>query len=302
MQPKTVEFPLSRQAVGPAVGCGICRSDSWRAFQKHGFWIRQCGCGHRFAELNTNADHVQRVYADTYFTDGADGYSDYLGEKEIITNQGRYYGGLMAKYMRPGELLDVGAAAGFILRGFLDCGWRGVGVEPNRNMAEYARGRGLNVQTGTLETFRTDRRFDLVNMTQVIAHFYDLRGALEAARQVTRPRGYWLIETWNKDSRLARLQGRAWHEYSPPSALHYFSLQTLTRVVNGFGLDLIAHGRPPKKLRLSHARSLISYKLGSGTARFMFDRATRALPDWTIPYPSFDLMWALFRVRPRAGS
>jgi SAM-dependent methyltransferase len=277
--------------------CGVCHSDSWRIFQKHGFWIRQCGCGHRFAELDTNADHVQHVYGDAYFTEGGDGYSDYLSEAQIITNQGRYYGQLMARYMQPGELLDVGAAAGFILQGFLDCGWRGVGVEPNQRMAEHARQRGLDVQTGTLETFSTDRRFDLINMTQVIAHFYDLHRALEAARRVTRQRGYWLIETWNKDSWMARLQGRAWHEYSPPSALHYFSLKTLTRLVSSFGLELVAHGRPPKKLRLSHARSLISYKLGNGPTRVLFDRVTRALPDWTLPYPSFDLMWVLFRAR-----
>jgi hypothetical protein len=47
------------------------------------------------------------------------------------------------------------------------------------------------------------------------------------------PRGRaWIIETWNRDDWVARLLGRHWHEYSPPSVLHWFNPDGLRRLVN----------------------------------------------------------------------
>lgn len=271
------------------VTCAVCGGTTFRDFQTHGHWIRECGCGHRFALVARVADHAKRVYGDDYFNGGGGGYPDYLEEAELITDQGRFYGRLLAKYMEPGHVLDVGAAAGFILRGLMEHGWRGIGVEPNGNMAAHARQAGFDVKEGTLENLRHEGKFDLVNMTQVIPHFYNLRAALDVAKNLTASQGHWLIETWNKDSWLAKLQGKHWHEYCPPSSLHYFSLKTLTALVGQYGFERIAHGRPPKKISLRHAASLISHKLGR--------RHSPALPAWTMPYPSFDLMWVLFRLR-----
>ena len=57
------------------------------------------------------------------------------------------------------------------------------------------------------------RTYDLVTMIQVLPHFYDLHQALQSAADVTKPQGYWLIETWNRDSMSAKLFGSEWHEY-----------------------------------------------------------------------------------------
>ena len=282
---------MSNQALaGPTIeNCDICGGKTSRIFRVHGYWIRECSCGHRFAEVLRNANHVERIYGDDYFTGGAGGYPDYLEEAELITNQGRFYGRLLAKYLTPGQVLDVGAAAGFILRGLVEHGWRGIGLEPNGSMAARAQESGLDVRQGSIENFSHEGRFDLVNMTQVVPHFHDLRAALGVARNLTESHGHWLIETWNQDSWFARMQGKYWHEYCPPSSLHYFSLDTLTTLVGQFGFERIAHGRPPKKIGLRHAVALIAPKLGSPMRP--------GLPAWTIPYPSFDLMWVLFRSR-----
>jgi len=78
---------------------------------------------------------VARIYDDDYFQGGKAGYPDYLAEADLLRCHGRWYGRLLAKYMQPGRVLDIGAAAGFILQGFQDCGWKGNGVEPNQRMA-----------------------------------------------------------------------------------------------------------------------------------------------------------------------
>jgi hypothetical protein len=60
---------------------------------------------------------------------------------------------MLKRFTPPGSVLDVGAAAGFLLAGLRQIGWSGSGVEPNDRMAEHARSQlGLNVRTGTLES------------------------------------------------------------------------------------------------------------------------------------------------------
>ncbi len=200
------------------MNCPICYQPTHPLFQKHGTWINACeACGHRCADLVPLSNHVEQVYSDQYFREGGDGYPDYLGEADILMDHGRYYGRLLARYTQPGRVLDVGAAAGFILKGLQAYGWQGYGIEPNSAMAEYARvQQGLQVAAGTLEQYQNDEPFDLVSMIQVVPHFYDVRQAFQAAAKVTRPGGFWLIETWNRDSLTARCLGQSWHEYSPP--------------------------------------------------------------------------------------
>ena len=279
------------------MNCQICQSPSDRIFQKEGFWIRECrNCHHRYAEITPSTDHPKEIYKDEYFSGGAAGYPDYLDEAEILLAYGRQYSLLLNEFITPGLLLDVGTAAGFILKGFQEGGWRGTGLEPNASMAEYGRTHlGLQVENGNLEQFSTNQQFDLVSMIQVIAHFYDIRQALQKAADATKPGGFWLIESWDRESWLARTLGRYWHEYSPPSVLHWFSPADLNLLVSQFGFSKVARGRPAKRLSGAHAKSLLGHTL-KNTALGWLRGGLIIIPDHlVIPYPNFDLFWMLFQ-------
>jgi len=278
--------------------CPICDSSSRQIFKKHNYWICECNaCRHRYVPLTNGVEHLERVYGDHYFTEGGAGYSDYLGEADLIIAHSQQYGRLLSRYMTPGKVLDVGAAAGFILKGLSAFGWRGVGLEPNTAMANYGRTQlGLEIQVGSLEHFKTGEHFDLVTMIQVLPHFYSLRQALQTAAELTQPGGYWLIETWNRDSFMAQLMGQNWHEYSPPSVLHFFSPATLALLMGQFGFTEVARGRPAKKLNSAHAKSLLQYKLKNSILEKPAARLFNLIPaNLPIPYPSFDLFWALYQ-------
>ncbi|MBA3440692.1 MAG: class I SAM-dependent methyltransferase [Pyrinomonadaceae bacterium] len=278
--------------------CQICRAAMHRKFTQRGFDIYECGvCRHQTADVEFLADHTERIYTDAYFHGGGAGYPDYLAEHEVLVNHGKRYARLLSRYMKPGTMLDVGAAAGFILKGFISCGWNGQGVEPNPCMAEYARTRvGVDVHVGTLEDFATEERFDLVSMIQVVAHFVDLHSAFAAARNRTASGGFLLIETWNKDSLTARLFGRRWHEYSPPSVVHWFSPSGLTRLCESVGFAEVARGKPTKWLNGAHAQSLLRHTLEPHAWGRVAARATRLIPQrLPIPYPAEDLFWILYR-------
>lgn len=269
-----------------------------RKFSVNGYDICACvSCGHQSAALDNTANHISQIYDDQYFFGGGAGYTDYLAESELLLNHGRRYAKRLAHFVKPGLMLDVGAAAGFLLKGFVEAGWDGRGVEPNDRMAEHARSKlGLQVETGSLESFKSDERFDLVTMIQVIAHFVDVRRAFEVVSEHLAPSGFVLVESWDRKSWTARLFGQRWHEYSPPSVAHWFSREDLTRLGARYGLEVIATGRPTKWLNVAHARSLLSYKLGKGMLGRTVTGLTRLIPSrLPIPYPSEDLFWMLFR-------
>jgi SAM-dependent methyltransferase len=288
----------SRNAAGAAACCPLCDGPSRRRFERHGFWIRDCrSCGHRFAEIDAAGDHVERTYGDAYFRGGGAGYLDYLAEARLLRDRGRWYARLLERYMEPGTVLDLGCAAGFWLQGLVDRGWQGRGVEPNAAMAEHARNvLGLAVEQGTLERLALEERFDLVSLIQVVAHLADVRRALALAAARVRPGGWLLVESWNRESRTARWLGRHWHEYSPPSVLHWFSPQGLRDLGERVGLREIGRGRPSKRIGAGHARSLLRYKYGGSALGRALVGALGLVPERaSIPYPADDLLWMLFR-------
>jgi hypothetical protein len=278
--------------------CLICGGLTRRCFIHGGYWIRACeGCGHREAEIENVANHISTVYGDDYFNGGGAGYRDYLSEADILVAQGRRYARLMGRYTNPGTVLDIGSAAGFVLKGFTDGGWSGQGIEPNAWMAHYASTQlGLDVVTGSLEDVRIDRTFDLVSMIQIVAHFINPRAALKVADSVTRSGGFWLFETWNRASITARLFGRHWHEYSPPSVLHWFAPKELCRLASEFGFREVARGRPLKRIKAAHAQSLVKYRSQDSRLGRALGNLIGLLPaQLSLPYPAEDLLWIILQ-------
>lgn len=285
---------MSREALGPCVVCGCV---GHRLFTSHGYAILGCGgCGHRFTTAGQSLDHVSRVYDDSYFFGGGAGYGDYTSEAALLRERGAGYARLLSRYGCVGSVLDVGAAAGFVLEGFLSAGWLGRGVEPNARMCAAANDRlGPLLDVGTLESYERREDFDLVSMVQVVAHFPDPRRALARAAELTRPGGFWLIETWDRESWTARAFGRHWHEYSPPSVLHWFSRGGLRRLAASFGFAEVAWGRPRRWINLGHARSLLEHKLAEGTLRHLIVPLRLVPGSLRLPYPGDDLFWVLLR-------
>jgi 2-polyprenyl-3-methyl-5-hydroxy-6-metoxy-1,4-benzoquinol methylase len=300
------EFILpSQQHAGQAtMNCPLCHNQSNRIFNRYDYWIRECrACHHRFAEISLSFEHVNHVYQDEYFKGGMAGYPDYLSEAGMLVEHGRQYGVLLNKYTLPGKILDIGSAAGFILRGFQESGWSGVGLEPNLSMANHGRKQfGLQIETGSLENFSSTQQFDAISMIQVIAHFFDIRKALHHATALTRCGGYWLIETWDRESWFARIFGKYWHEYSPPSVLHWFSPSGLARFVAHFGFSEVGRGRPVKRINGRHAKSLLKYKIENLPGAELLDRLMIVPDDTVIRYPAFDLFWILFQKHVNTGS
>jgi 2-polyprenyl-3-methyl-5-hydroxy-6-metoxy-1,4-benzoquinol methylase len=240
---------------------------------------------------------VNKIYSDDYFFKGGAGYENYTLERDMLTRRGEYYANKISTYLPHGKGLDVGAAAGFILKGFINKGWQGIGIEPNNSMAEYGKIElGLNIKKGTIETVEIEEKFDLVILIQVIAHIYELHNSMKKIYSFLKPGGHVLIETWNKDSLTARVFGKNWHEYSPPGTLNYFSKKTLDLLMRKHHFTKVIQGTPKKSIHSKHAKSLIKHKLFEAKGLRWAAPLTSLIPDnMILPYPSEDLFWALYK-------
>jgi 2-polyprenyl-3-methyl-5-hydroxy-6-metoxy-1,4-benzoquinol methylase len=254
-------------------------------------------CSHLFTDFKPTPNEVQEIYSVDYFFNGGAGYDDYTLEKDMLIKRGEYYAGKMNKFVESGTVLDIGAAAGFILKGFENKGWQGTGIEPNNLMVEYGKNIvGVNIKRGTIETVQLEEKFDLVILIQVMAHIYDLKSAMNRINNFLKPNGRVLIETWNKDSFTAKIFGKNWHEYSPPGSLNFFSKKTLDHLLLQHHFAKIADGTPKKSIHSKHAKSLIKHKLlESKGLKWLAGMTSLITGNMILRYPAEDLFWALFK-------
>jgi 2-polyprenyl-3-methyl-5-hydroxy-6-metoxy-1,4-benzoquinol methylase len=238
------------QPVSPnRLQCPICGQASSPYRQQYDIWIRQCCiCGHQFTDVTDQPERLHGRYTISAATN-----SVARRVALALRAQGRYYGRLLARHMPPGRVFDIGSAAGFILAGLQDSGWHVRGLEPDVVMANHACLQvGVPVAAMTLHEVSnlttgladSSAPYDLITMVQVVAQLKDPHQVLQMAADATKPGGFWLIETPDRDCFIARLCGQHWPEYCPPDVLHWFSSRDLQQLVGQFGLRLVAQGRP----------------------------------------------------------
>lgn len=284
--------------------CPLCRNASSRWATLRGYEIEECSvCQHRFVAQPLSTTHIDDVYGDDYFHGGGAGYTNYLSQQELLQARGKHFAELVTKQTAlHGTVLDVGAAAGFLLSGWQQAGWSGLGVEPNRSMCDEAAKRGVDVRCGSFEDFMPATKaselgtIQCVSMIQVLSHFIRPREALEKAYSLLAPGGVLLIETWNRNSLTARMSGQGWHEYSPPSVIQWFTPDGLTKATVEIGFELVRTQRSTRLINVGHAKSLLHHAAEKSTLYWMASLFARILPNrLNLPYPGDDLFWAIYR-------
>ncbi|MCY2974349.1 MAG: class I SAM-dependent methyltransferase [Planctomycetota bacterium] len=279
--------------------CNLCKSsESKSLFEVEGVAVLQCkACSHQFADLLESESHVQTVYDDDYFFGGGAGYDNYLRDSALLVERGERYANLVSKHLKPGAMVEIGAAAGFGLKAFADLGWDVTGIDPNPSMVQFAREQlGMNLHVDSLETWVPNKPVNLVVLVQVLPHLFQPREAIAKIASWLAPGGCLLVETWRRDSLTTRMTGRGWHEYNPPSVLHWFTLQELKSLGDTAGLKMVSYGRPKKYISGLHLKSILHHQ----ATRFPLSRILKSCISM-IPtklnfrYPAEDLVWAMYQ-------
>lgn len=297
-------------ASNPPPECPVCTSSAQEFLQINNYPIARCmQCSHQFVTTEPSGAHIEQQFGDDYFFGGGtSGYENYLSSEKLLRAHGVKYAEIVAPFLNSRATqshLDIGCAAGFLMSGFQQSGWTSVGIDPNQTMVDHVNQSGASAICGTLESADTVRQlkahqdsFDLVTMIQVIAHLSDLEAALENLATLVSSDGYVLVETWDSQSRTARLLGSRWHEYSPPNVLHFFSGTSLDKYMGNAGFELLGRGRPDKRITVGHGRSLFEYKYGdTAWGKALLSASGFISDDLAVKYPSEDLFWRLYQKR-----
>lgn len=285
----------------PRIRCEICGAPGrpWHQVREHRL-LRCDDCHHGWLESAPDEEWLARLYDEAYFKEGGDGYPDYLAAETAIRRTARGHLDVLERVLPSrGRLLDLGCAAGFLLDEARQRGWETVGVELSGEMSRYARETlGLSVHRSTCcQRIEGEPAADAITMVQVLEHVpHPVRCCLESVAAQLRPGGVFLVETWDCDSRTARIAGRHWQQLSPPSVQHWFSERSLRRTLERAGLAVLSVDRPGKVVDIDRVLSLVESKYAPRAASLARRVARRlGVQDRSIPYPLDDLLRVVAR-------
>jgi len=168
------------------------------------------------------------------------------------------------KYLagRRGRMIDVGCGNGGIVESAREYGWEAEGIDVDAGAIDNARGKGLNVHSGTLAAQAyPDATFDLITMSHVIEHLHDPVGILRESHRVLKPDGLLMILTPNTSSTERERFGVHWFALDPPRHLILFNPRNLAGAARRAGFKDV---RVTSTLRLNTITETHSQRIRSG--------------------------------------
>lgn len=235
--------------------CQVCGSDR-RApkFEDGPYTVYTCSdCGLVYVSPRLQGQALLDVYNETYWKSDNPkerGYADYASEAALYLKTYRKRMKLVSQWLpERGRVLDVGCAAGYFLRVAQEHGHDVHGVELSEPIAKEAiAALGEDrVFHGFLDDCVAargweDHSFDLVTIWDVIEHVPEPQGLLDSIRRMIKPGGKLLLETQNVASKFAARMGKTWHHYKHDEHLYHFNPDTIRRLLEDCGYEVLACG------------------------------------------------------------
>jgi 2-polyprenyl-3-methyl-5-hydroxy-6-metoxy-1,4-benzoquinol methylase len=233
------------------VPCNLCGSENRIPHMpQNGKGLVQCtDCGLIYTSPRPDAAELYALYGATYFRnddDGTVGYHDYLADERNIRRTFNRRLDMLHKFIQPGsgrKLLDVGCAAGFYIDEAARRGWEVEGLDVSGFAVEYVREHfGHTAYNDSLldADYLEPESYSLVTMWDVIEHVPDPTANIARAAELLHSGGYFALITPDVGSLVAKLTGKNWIGYKlSEEHVYYFSVSTLSRMLNEAGFDVV---------------------------------------------------------------
>jgi 2-polyprenyl-3-methyl-5-hydroxy-6-metoxy-1,4-benzoquinol methylase len=242
--------------------CPACgqRTPQRFCYSKWGYDIvRCCECGLGSTVLEKNFDPGV-VYNESYFAGGRrDGYADYVGSEKVLRREFlAVLRAILASGAARGKLVEIGCAYGYFLhvaRSRFDV----FGLDLCAEAVQFARAAGLDVVCGPAseEVFADKGPFDVAVMLDVIEHLPKPAEVLTLIHRHLSAEGRLVLTTGDWGAPISRLMGGAWRLMTPPQHMFFFTRESMFRLVDRTGFEVVSFVHPWKRVPLS----LVLYQL-----------------------------------------
>ncbi|WGD55349.1 class I SAM-dependent methyltransferase [Bradyrhizobium sp. CB1650] len=253
-------------------------------------------CGFISANLQIPEAELEALYGTDYFH--GQEYLDYAAEAESLrVNFRRRISTL--NQLRPNlieaELFEIGCAYGYFLQEVAPSVRRAFGIDISADAVERAiKDQNVAAEHADYLSYDLGRKVDVITMWDTIEHLKRPDLFVEKAADDLKTGGLLAITTGDIGSYVARLRGKHWRMIHPPTHLHYFSVNTLSRLLKRHKLNVVYVAHPGNSRRL---RSVLYFLLVlKGKQRRLYD-ALRGSPVFNLDLTVnlFDIMYVVAR-------
>ncbi len=152
---------------------------------------------------------------------------------------------LINKYKPVGSILDYGCGTGEFLYHLKNNGWATMGVEPSEGARQKATSLLKAAVSESIDQIKGNQ-FDVITLWHVMEHIHDLNQKLSSIKSLLKQDGIIFIAVPNHEAPDARKYGAYWAGYDVPRHLWHFSKDSMKKLFDKTGLELI--GIHPMKL------------------------------------------------------
>jgi 2-polyprenyl-3-methyl-5-hydroxy-6-metoxy-1,4-benzoquinol methylase len=229
--------------------CPLCNSTSLEKFleakdytsSKETFTIVKCiNCEFTLTNPRPPGTEIGKYYlSDKYISHTGAGKT--IFDKVYLTARNftlKWKFELLNKYQKSGNLLDFGCGTGEFLAHCQRRKWNITGVEPSENArVKASQNIGKPVASNLNEV--DNERFDAITLWHVLEHLHELESDLRKIVALLKKDGTIFIAVPNHQSHDAKHYKRFWAGYDVPRHLWHFSKDTMNRLFEKVGLQMI---------------------------------------------------------------
>lgn len=271
--------------------CPVCQG----GHAPYGLGVERCTqCGHGWYAGGPLQVPPQDLYTERYFH-GVD-YSDYRGDEGALKQNFRGYCRRMQEVLpQQASILEIGCAYGFFLE--VAGEWfKARGVDISGDAVRAALKRGVTVECADyLKLPSPQAPYDAVCFWDCIEHLADPGAFVHKAARELSPGGWIFLTTGDFSSANARRRGTAWRMLHPPTHLHYFTRESMRRLMASAGCELRQSATIAQWHSLRGAVGGLALhakqKAVAETARLIYTFLPKATARLMFPLPTGDIMW-----------
>lgn len=206
-------------------------------------------CKMEFLAAVPDEEEIRKYYEREYFTKRTErGYNNYFSpelKSEIervfkLNLEDLDFYNFEKSLQGEKRSLDIGCAAGYFVGYMKDRGWDSAGIEISGDCVDFAVKNGLNVLQGDYLKTDFSRKFNLITLWATIEHLHMPGEVIEKAYNDLDDNGMICLSTCRTSGlNFMKFKGRKWRFYNFPEHIFFFSLKTLSALLEQRGFRIV---------------------------------------------------------------